>query len=131
PRTIARRKGRLPHEGPAGMKILAWALLALLLAATLLGAATFDRRRWPSVVGDEATYLMAAQSLAWDGDLRYSRADHKRFVAQWGVQPDGLILQSADRGRTLIYGKPTTYPLFLAPFLRLAPTRGPFLANAL
>ena len=48
-----------------------WAVLGLLLAATLIGALTFDRRSWPGLVGDEATYLMQAQSLAWDLDDVY------------------------------------------------------------
>ena len=37
-----------------------WAVLGLLLAAMLVGALTFDRRSWPGLVGDEATYLMQA-----------------------------------------------------------------------
>jgi hypothetical protein len=110
---------------------LSWAALALLLAALLVGAVTFDRRSWPGLVGDEATYLMQAQSLAWDFDLRYSRADYDRFVEQWGVKPDGLILQSADGGRTLTYSKPASYAAWIAPFLRLSPTRGASIANAL
>lgn len=108
-----------------------WGLLSLLLAATLVGTLTFDRRSWPGLVGDEATYLMQAQSLAWDFDVRYSRRDYDRFVAQWGVKPDGLILQSGDGGRTLVYAKPASYALWIAPFLRLAPLRGAAIANAL
>ncbi|HWM92489.1 MAG TPA: hypothetical protein VN493_17115 [Thermoanaerobaculia bacterium] len=108
-----------------------WAVLGLLLAATLAAAATLDRRAWPAFVGDEATYLMQAQSLAWDFDLEYTRQDYDRFVALWGRPPDGLILQSADGGSTLVYGKPAAYPLFIAPFVRLSPTRGPAVANAL
>jgi len=92
-----------------------WAVLGLLLAATLAGALTFDRRSWPGQVGDEATYLMQAQSLAWDFDLRYSRRDYDRFVAQWGTKPDGLILQSGDGGRTLVYAKPASYALWISP----------------
>ena len=103
------------------MKLTGWIVLILLLALTLAGALTFDRRGWPSVVGDEATYLMAGASLAWDHDLRYERRDYDRFFAQWGVQPEGLILQSADGGHTLVYGKPASYPFWLAPFLRLSP----------
>ncbi len=61
-------------------------VLAALLLATLVGAATFDRRSWPGLVGDEATYLMAAASLAWDQDLRYERADYDRFFARWGAR---------------------------------------------
>ena len=110
---------------------LAWGALGLLLAATLLAAATLDRRDWPGLVGDEAAYLMMAESLAWDGDVRYSRADYDRFVAHWGRRPDGLILQSGDRGATLTYGKPALYSAWLAPFVRLSPTRGAATANAL
>jgi hypothetical protein len=113
------------------MKRAGWVVLGLLLAGTLAGAATFDRRSWPSLVGDEATYLMAAESLAWDHDLRYERGDYDRFFARWGVPPDGLILQSPDGGKTLVYGKPVTYSLYLTPFLRVAPKRGPWIANAL
>src|ERR1700712_2063375 len=108
-----------------------WAVLGLLLAAMLAGALTFDRRSWPGFVGDEATYLMQAQSLAWDFDVRYSRHDFDRFVAQWGTPPDGLILQSGDGGRTLVYAKPAAYALWIAPFLRLSPTRGAAIANTL
>ncbi|HEY4594038.1 MAG TPA: hypothetical protein VIJ61_16585, partial [Thermoanaerobaculia bacterium] len=108
-----------------------WALLSLLLAATLIGALSFDRRSWPGLVGDEATYLMQAQSLAWDQDVRYSRRDYDRFVAQWGIKPDGLILQSGDGGRTLVYAKPASYALWIAPFLRLSPLKGEAIANAL
>ena len=108
-----------------------WAVLGLLLAATLAGALTFDRRSWPGLVGDEATYLMQAQSLAWDHDLLYSRGDYDRFVEQWRIKPDGLILQSGDGGKTLVYAKPASYALWIAPFLRLSPTRGASIANAL
>src|SRR3954465_8566155 len=92
-----------------------WALLSLLLAATLVGALTFDRRSWPGLVGDEATYLMQAQSLAWDLELLYSPRDYDRFVAQWGTKPDGLILQSGDGGRTMVYAKPAAHAEPIAP----------------
>lgn len=101
----------------------------LLLAALGVGAATFDRRTWPGVVGDEATYIMAAQSLAFDWDYRYSAADYERFVADVGRSPEGLILQSPDGGETLLFAKPLFYPLYLAPFVRWAGQRGPAIAN--
>ena len=44
---------------PPVLRLGSWAVLALLLAATLAGALTFDRRSWPGLVGDEATYLNA------------------------------------------------------------------------
>lgn len=108
-----------------------WALLAVLLAATLLGAMTLRRGDWPGMVGDEATYAMQAASLAWDGDLAYTRQDYDRHVEHWGAPPDGLILQSRDQGRHLTYGKPALYALVVAPFVRLSPLRGAGVANAL
>ena len=108
-----------------------WVPLTLLLVALMVGALTVDRRTWPSFMGDEATYAMQAESLAFDGDLRYTAADYHRLVEHWGRPPQGLILQSGDGGATITYGKPVFYPLYLAPFVRLSPTRGPFVANAL
>jgi hypothetical protein len=107
-----------------------WAVLALLLVLTLIGAVRLDRSRHP-LIGDEATMAMQAASLAWDFDLAYTRQDYDRFVAQWGVPPDGLVLQSRPGSDRLVYAKPPLYALILAPFVRLAPVRGPVVANAL
>lgn len=108
-----------------------WALLGTLLGALLVGTATFDRSAWPSLVGDEATYLMQAESLAWDRDLVYSRTDFDRFVEHWGGPPEGLILQKGRDSSALVYGKPFYFAAWTAPFVRASPTRGPFVANAL
>ena len=110
---------------------LSWALLIGLLAALILATLLFSRQAWPGLVGDEATYLMAAESLAWDQDLLYTEADYERFVEHWGTPPEGLILQSGDGGAHLAYAKPFFYPLVISPFVRLAPGRGVFVANAL
>lgn len=115
-----------PARRPA-FDVILWTLLAILL----VGVLTFDRSAWRSLVGDEATYLMATESLAWDLDLRYERRDHDRFVEHWQMAPEGLILQSGDGGETITFGKPFFYPLWAAPWTRLAPTKGPFLANFL
>lgn len=111
--------------------LLAWSVLGMLLLATAVAAATLDRREWPGLIGDEAAYLMQAESLAWDLDVRYSRTDYDRFVEHWQRRPEGLILQSGDGGTTLTYGKPALYSAWLAPFVRLSPRRGPAVANAL
>ncbi len=108
-----------------------WLVLVGLLLLLVAAAATFDPRSWPSPVGDEATYLMAAQSLAWDGDYRYSAADFERFRTLDGRTPDGLILHSDDGGKTLVYGKSFLYPAAIAPFVRLLGRSGPAVANAL
>ena len=105
--------------------------LALLSGLILLGALTFDRLEWPAFVGDEATYLMAGESLAWDLDLSFETVDYERFLEHWGQQPEGLILLSGDEGQHISFGKPFFYPLLIAPFQRLAPLKGPFVANAL
>jgi hypothetical protein len=120
-----------PAAGRGLGERLAWLALGALLAATLFGALTFDRRGRPSLVGDEATYAMQAASLAWDFDLAYTRADYDRFVAQWGGPPDGVILQSRDGGAHITYGKPFLYALAVAPFVRFSPQRGALVANAL
>lgn len=112
------------------MEILGWAVLGLLLLGTLIGAVTLDRAKLP-LLGDEATYAMQAASLGWDFDLAYTRADYDRFVEHWGVPPEGLILQSRAGSGRLVYGKPPLYALVLAPFTRIAPVRGPVIANAL
>ena len=110
---------------------LATGLLLALLVLLLIGVLTAERADWPSFVGDEATYLMAAESLAWDFDLLYDRGDYDRFVEHHGSVPEGLVLQSGNSGRSLTFSKPFFYPAFLAPFVRLAPARGAFVANVL
>jgi hypothetical protein len=107
-----------------------WLVLGLLLLATLIGALRLDRAELP-LLGDEATYAMQAASLAWDLDLTYTRQDYDRFVANWRVPPVGLILQSRPGSERLVYAKPPLYALAIAPFVRLAPVRGPVVANAL
>ena len=110
-------------------KSAARALLALLFAALAALVALRELPRQDRLVGDEATYLMQAESVAFDGDLEFTRGDFDRFVARRGVKPEGLILQSADDGRTITYSKPAAYAVAIAPFVRLAPRRGAELAN--
>jgi len=106
-------------------------LLCALLAAVVVASFTFERSTWRTVIGDEATYIAASESLAFDGDLLFSPRDYQRFHRIWNQPPEGVILQSSDAGEHLYYAKPFYYPLFLAPFVRLAPHQGPFVANAL
>lgn len=114
----------------SGIEIASWAVLGLLLLATLVGALRLDRSQLP-LLGDEATYAMQAASLAWDFDLEYTKADYHRFVANWGVPPVGLILQSRPGSDHLVYAKPPLYALVTAPFVRMSPVKGAVVANAL
>ncbi len=116
---------------PVGLRTGSWLILGVLLTALLLAVATRDRSSWPTFVGDESTYLMAAESLARDFDLRYERRDYDRFLERWGRTPAGLVLLSADHGAHMTFSKPFFYPAFIAPFVRVAPHRGPLIANVL
>ena len=118
-----------PERRERGLYRLALGVpLALLAAGVLL---TTRPQVWPGPFGDEATYLMAAESLAFDFDFRYTQADRSRYVERNGHQPEGLILQSPDGGKRLIYAKPVVYPLAIAPFVRVGGVRGALFANFL
>ena len=109
-----------------------WALLASLLAATLLAAVSHDRAGWSSArVPGEATYLMQARSLGEDFDLAYTRADFDRMLIDDLGNPTDLGLVSGNDGRRITFDRPFPYALYLAPFLRLMPRQGFAVANAL
>jgi hypothetical protein len=115
---------------PRQRSAVGWWALGLLLALTLVRAATAPRDRWPGLVGDEPTYLMQAESLAWDGDLRFAAEDLHRFRERRGHSPE-VILQSGDGGARIVYGKPFLYAAAIAPLVRVMGERGAVLANAI
>ncbi len=108
-----------------------WTLLGSLLAATLAGAAFYDRTGWPGHLAGEATYLMQARSLADDFDLTYTRADFDRMLLADRGNPTDLALTSGSRGRRIAFDRPFPYAVYLAPFLKLWPRHGFAVANAL
>ena len=79
---------------------------------------------------DESSYFSIMQSLAFDGDLEYTRADIVRIRKMFWVGPMGVFLRKAPDGR-LYYAKSFIYPLALAPFFRLFGSHGILLANGL
>ena len=111
--------------GLTWQRAVLWALVLALTVAVF----AFDPADWPYTVGDEGVYAMQAQSLAFDFDRRYEASDYRRYLETTGKVPDPLILQTRDGGDTLVYAKPVFYSLFLSPFVRLAPERGPIAAN--
>ncbi len=132
--TPERRGVRLPGAGVGslGVRRASWAVLALLLAALVAGAVTLSPAgARAALLGDGATYSMQAASVAHDFDLSYGREDYDRFATAWNGSPPQLVLRSADRGGHIAFGTPIPYALALAPFVRLAPVRGPIVANAL
>ena len=106
--------------------ILGGGLLVLGFFAT-----TFHRDQWPGLMGDEATYLMQAESLAFDLDFQFQKEDYTRFEELHGMAPEGLILQKHPTRPSFIFGKPFFYALWAAPWVRLFPIHGIFMANLL
>lgn len=106
--------------------------VGLITAALLALALSFD---YPSALdggffSDCATYYALAHSLAHDFDLEYTRTDLQRMYAEFSGGPSGIFLQENQESRRLYYGKSYTYPLFLAPFVRVLGTRGVLAGHA-
>lgn len=108
-------------------------------AALVLVAAAYALPVPESPLGDEATYLLAAQSLWHDGDLRFERADLARGYAVWSAGPRGVALVpveieaaagAAAGGQALAYGRPLLYPVLAAPVYGLLGPRGLRVLNA-
>ena len=117
--------------GTRGVHRGSWALLAVLLAANLAGAVAFEPPGGRPLPGDGATHVLQAASLAFDLDLAWSRADHERFLAHRGRPPEAVALRSSDRGERITFAAPLPWAVAAAPFVRLAPVRGPAVAHAL
>ena len=101
-------------------------MLAGLLAALLLFALRAD----VGTRGErDVTYLMAAASLAWDGDLSYGREDYDRYVRTWEREPEAIALATSAGSSTAGFGRPPVYAVVVAPFVRISPRRGPAVLN--
>jgi len=84
----------------------------------------------PGFFADEAVYFGMIQSLAYDLDLTWSRADMERICQTHPAGPVGIILKEKSDGR-IVYAKPITYPLATALFYRIAGNKGIILFNLL
>ena len=112
---------------------MCWAALAVAVLVTCVGTLRHDYRD-ATLVGDQASQLMQAVSLAHGGNLSYDAADLAHYDdATWRVRyrpPAGLLFQRDGDGWA--FAKPYGYSLVVAPFLRvLGPTRGVAVANTL
>ncbi len=101
--------------------VLAGLLTALLFFAALTDAGTAGER--------EVTYLMAAASLAWDGDLSYDREDYDRYVRTWEREPEAVALTTSAGSSQIGFGRPPVYAVVAAPFVRISPRWGPAVLN--
>lgn len=101
---------------------------------------------------DEATYVAAALSAAYDGNLSYERADVERFAGLYHSGPEGIFLKRGKvlriRGSSsfpfvrvvrradprpdrLYFGKALVYPVVAAPFVRLFGLNGMLLLHVM
>ena len=125
-------------------RAVALVALVLIVVATAFALTVEVPRTGPDlrgiIRGDESTYVAAALSAAFDGDLSFERRDLERFERLYHSGPEGIFLQ---RGRRLriewgsgfpfvhvtatpdtrtdrfYFGKALLYPIAAAPFVRL------------
>jgi hypothetical protein len=83
--------------------------------------------------GDQSTYYAMAQSIAFDGDLEYTRKDLLRYNEDFAAGPLGIFLKrvKTGAGEKLFYAKNFAYSLFAAPFVRVFGPNGPLVFHAL
>lgn len=77
------------------------------------------------VQGEEPTWVAMAQSLAFDGDLRFERGDAERLFADFPfVDRPSFALRSADGWQHAELDLPLLYPLLAAPLVRVFGSNG-------
>jgi len=107
-------------------------LLVLLVLFIGLALTTHKAHFVPAPYADESTYRAAAESLAYDLDLQYTRDDLIRYSETWPPGPLGILLQAApDDHSKLYYAKPFIYPLVGAILFRLLGENSLLLVNFL
>ena len=116
-------KRQQPELGSA----VGWIFLGGLAGLVALIACWYEP---PSPAAAEAGYRLAAESVLEDRDLLFTQADVERLrSSRWPAHMQ-LPLSTAAEDR-LRFPFPAIYPTVLAPFVALAPERGPRLLNAL
>ncbi len=78
---------------------------------------------------DEAAYYSITQSIAYDLDLRYTKADIYRIKKNFGT-PQGIFIKKGKDGN-LYFSKSFIYPLFAAPFFRIFGVNGFFIFHSI
>ena len=109
-------------------------LVCLLFAVLAIGSLSINVVQVTGgIKGDEASYVAMALSVAHDGDLAYKRDDLIRFFRTYGSGPEGIFLKPgqghAAHDDRLFFAKSFIYPLFAAPFAKLAGLNGLLLFN--
>ncbi|MBS1817805.1 MAG: hypothetical protein JSU08_07745 [Acidobacteria bacterium] len=133
------------HRGAAVLGLVLFVAMAAAALAIDVPRTTYGLK------SDEATYIMAALSAAYDGDLQYERKDLERFAGIYHSGPDGIflkrgkvmrirgtsafpfvrILKREDPNRNRLYfGKAMAYSVMVAPFVRFFGVNGILLFHA-
>ena len=118
-------------QTPSRFAGLAWLTLGLPMILLVMAAVGYDYRKASAAAAEESTYLMQAESLWQDHDLRYSRLDFDRHLLSRYGTPTDLRLATGSGGREITYDQPFPYALWITPFLILRPSTGFALANVL
>ena len=107
--------------------------LAAVTAFFLLFPLTLGKPGLPThLKADEAAYYLAAQSLAYDRDLRVEPQDVDRAFQEFPFGPvNNMIVMSDDGWHTVYFAKPYIYSLAGAPFARLFGANGMLFFNML
>jgi hypothetical protein len=127
--------GRTSHLGAAALGLILFAIGSALALSVDVPRTSYGLK------SDEATYVAAALSAAYDGDLQYERRDLERFAGLYHSGPDGIflkrgkvmrirarasygfpwvrILKREDPNQNRLYfGKAIAYSIVAAPFVR-------------
>jgi len=79
---------------------------------------------------DQAVYYAMTQSIAYDGDLEYTKKDLIRYYHDFDAGPQGIFLKKAKNNK-IFYAKSWAYSLFAAPFVRVFGYNGFFVFHSL
>ena len=111
---------------PARLGLLIGVFLIFLFGCWFWNVSILDL----PLVGDQASHLLQALSLANGLDLRFDANDLADWrLLDWPDNPNGLFFQQYSGG--FAFAKPYGYSLYLAPFvLLLGGEFGPLVANA-
>src|SRR5262249_418926 len=95
---------------------------AFLVVGALAAAISVDVvKQGYGVKADEAVYVAATLSIAYDHDVVFQRRDLDRFTGLYRKGPDGIFLKRAPNSPPdrLYFAKALIYPLAAAPFVRV------------
>lgn len=115
---------------PRNWPLFFW--VAILAMLTIIGLNRLPDPQDRLLFADQATHIMAAQSIWHDGDLKYTREDLARFREAMPKEsgPVGAFLKTDSKGG-FYFAKPFLYALFSSPFVGLLGLNGFIIFNTL